>query len=37
MIPIIVFPAYTLPIPGKNMDMINANIGFANFSPQPSV
>ena len=29
MIPLIISPAYTVPIPGKKKDIINANMGFA--------
>ena len=29
IIPFIIFPAYTVPIPGKKKDIIKANIGFA--------
>jgi hypothetical protein len=29
MIPFIIFPAYTVPIPGKKKDIIKANMGFA--------
>ncbi len=32
IIPFIIFPAYTVPIPGKKKDIIRANIGFAIFS-----
>lgn len=28
----IIFPAYTIPIPGKKKEIINANIGVAFFS-----
>ena len=31
IIPFIIFPAYTVPIPGKKKDIIRANIGFAIF------
>ncbi len=29
IIPFIIFPAYTVPIPGKKKDIIKANMGFA--------
>ena len=31
IIPFIIFPAYTVPIPGKKKDIIRANIGFAIY------
>ena len=37
IIPFIIFPAYTVPIPGRKKDMIKANIGFATFSPPSNV
>lgn len=33
IIPFIIFPAYTVPIPGKNREIIKAKIGFAKLSP----
>lgn len=33
IIPFIIFPAYTVPIPGKKKDIIKANIAFAIFLP----
>ena len=31
IIPFIIFPAYTVPIPGKKKDIIKANMGFAMY------